>query len=133
MQYRNPVYTADGRINCEINHSYYGWIPFTADSNDIENHGKELFDAILKDGGVKDYEKPDNLSEIVKAERDAYMEKIELTDQQIDHIAEKAAEVAFKKIYEEVGRSVVKKIFWIVGAGALGLLFWMAGSGQLPK
>ena len=133
MQYRNPVYTADGRINCEINHSHYGWIPFTADANDIENHGKELFDAILKDGGVKDYEKPDNLSEIVKAERNAYMEKIELTDQQIDHIAEKAAEVAFKKIYEEVGRSVVKKIFWIVGAGALGLLFWMAGNGQLPK
>jgi hypothetical protein len=60
-------------------------------------------------------------------------EKIELTDQQIDHIAEKAAEVAFKKIYEEVGRSVVKKILWIVGAGALGLLFWMAGNGQLPK
>jgi hypothetical protein len=61
------------------------------------------------------------------------MEKIELTDQQIDHIAEKAAEVAFKKIYEEVGRSVVKKILWIVGAGALGLLFWMAGNGSLPK
>ena len=60
-------------------------------------------------------------------------EKIELTDQQIDHIAEKAAEVAFKKIYEEVGRSVVKKILWIVGAGALGLLFWMAGNGSLPK
>ena len=61
------------------------------------------------------------------------IEKIELTDAQIDHIAEKAAEVAFKKIYEEVGRSVVKKIFWIVGAGALGLMFWMAGNGSLPK
>jgi hypothetical protein len=34
MQYRNPVYTADGRINCEINHSHYGWIPFTADTKD---------------------------------------------------------------------------------------------------
>ena len=41
------------------------------------------------------------------------MEKVQLTDEQINHIAEKAAEVAFKKIYEEVGRSVVKKIFWI--------------------
>jgi hypothetical protein len=50
------------------------------------------------------------------------MEKIELTDEQINHIAEKAAEVAFKKIYEEVGRSVVKKIFWIIGVGSLGLL-----------
>jgi len=61
------------------------------------------------------------------------MEKIELTDQQIDHIAEKAAEVAFKKIYEEVGCSVVKKIFWIVGVAALGLMFWMNGNGTLPK
>jgi len=56
-----------------------------------------------------------------------------LTDQQIEQIAERAAEVAFRKIYEEVGRSVVKKIFWVVGAGALGLLFWLAGNGQLPK
>ena len=48
------------------------------------------------------------------------MDKIQFTDEQIDHIAERAAEVAFKRIYEEVGRSVVKKIFWIVGAGALG-------------
>lgn len=61
------------------------------------------------------------------------MEKVQLTDEQIDHIAERAAEVAFKRIYEEVGRSVVKKIFWIVGAGALGLMFWMAGNGSLPK
>jgi penicillin-binding protein-related factor A (putative recombinase) len=61
------------------------------------------------------------------------MDKIQLTDEQIDHIAERAAEVAFKRIYEEVGRSVVKKIFWIVGAGALGLMIWLAGNGQLPK
>ena len=61
------------------------------------------------------------------------MDKLQLTDEQIDIIAERAAEVAFKRIYEEVGRSVVKKIFWIVGAGALGLMFWMAGNGTLPK
>ena len=44
------------------------------------------------------------------------MKELPLTDDQIEAIAEKAAEVAFKKIYEEVGRSVVKKVFWIVGA-----------------
>ncbi len=59
------------------------------------------------------------------------MEKIELTDEQINHIAEKAAEVAFKKIYEEVGRSVVKKIFWIIGVGSLGLLLWLGGNGHI--
>jgi len=61
------------------------------------------------------------------------MEKMPLSDEQIEAIAERAAEVAFKKIYVKVGRSVVKKVFWIVGAGALGLLFWMAGNGSLPK
>jgi hypothetical protein len=61
------------------------------------------------------------------------MEKMPLTDEQIEAIAERAAEVAFKKIYEEVGRSVVKRVFWIVGAGSLALLFWLAGNGHFPK
>ncbi len=59
------------------------------------------------------------------------MEKIPLSDDQIEAIAEKAAEVAFKKIYEEIGKSVVKKFFWIVGVCTLGLLMWAAGNGQL--
>lgn len=61
------------------------------------------------------------------------MEKLPLTDEQIEAIAERAAEVAFKKIYEEVGRSVVKKLFWIVGAGALALLMFLSANGQVPK
>ena len=61
------------------------------------------------------------------------MDKIQLTDEQIDAIAERAAEVAFNRIYQEVGRSVVKKIFWIVGAGALGVMIWLSGTGHLPK
>lgn len=61
------------------------------------------------------------------------MEKLPLTDEQIEAIAERAAEVAFKKIYEEVGRSVIKRIFWIVGAATLFLMMWMAGNGHVPK
>lgn len=34
MRYRNPRYAADGRIDCEIEHPQYGWIPFTADPAD---------------------------------------------------------------------------------------------------
>lgn len=34
MEYRNACFIEDGRINCEINHPQYGWIPFTADPND---------------------------------------------------------------------------------------------------
>ena len=37
MMLRNPKYTQDGRIDCEIDHPAYGWIPYTADQNDA--HG----------------------------------------------------------------------------------------------
>jgi len=30
MEIRNPAYTADGGIDCEINHPVYGWIPYSA-------------------------------------------------------------------------------------------------------
>lgn len=61
------------------------------------------------------------------------MEKLPLTDEQIEAIAERAAEVAFKKIYEEVGRSVIKRIFWIVGVATLFIMMWLGGNGHLPK
>jgi hypothetical protein len=59
--------------------------------------------------------------------------EIPLTDDQIEIIAERAAEVAFRKIYEEVGKSVIKRVFWIVGAGAVFLMMWLAGTGNLPR
>lgn len=34
MNYRNPIYTENGWIDCEIEHPEYGWIPFTCDPND---------------------------------------------------------------------------------------------------
>lgn len=58
---------------------------------------------------------------------------IPLTDEQIEAIAERAAEVAFKKIYEEVGKNVLKKLAWLTGAAVLGLAMWLAGHNALPK
>lgn len=36
MEYRNPVFATEdeSRIDCEINHPEYGWIPFTCDPTD---------------------------------------------------------------------------------------------------
>lgn len=34
MEYRNPIFLQDGRIDCEINHEKFGWIPFTCDPSD---------------------------------------------------------------------------------------------------
>jgi hypothetical protein len=48
MNYKNAVYNSQGTIDCEVEHPDFGWIPFTASSNDVEPFGKEVFD-LLKD------------------------------------------------------------------------------------
>lgn len=58
---------------------------------------------------------------------------VELTDEQIEHIAERAAEVALNKVYAEVGKSVLKKLAWLTGAAVIGLALWLAGHNSLPK
>ena len=56
-----------------------------------------------------------------------------LTDDQIEAIAERAAEKAVAKltdhVYREVGRSVVSRFVWIVGALAVGLFIWAKSQG----
>lgn len=44
MNIRNPIYTADNRIDCEFEHPDFGWIPFTADPNDVEQHGRDIYE-----------------------------------------------------------------------------------------
>jgi hypothetical protein len=34
MNYRNPIFTGNGWIDCEIEHPQYGWMPFTCDPDD---------------------------------------------------------------------------------------------------
>ena len=59
MKIRNPQHTADGRIDCEIEHPVHGWIPFTADPNDIEEHGRQIHADILASGAkIAPYEPP---------------------------------------------------------------------------
>ena len=45
MKFRNAKYNAFGTIDCEIEHPKYGWIPFTADPNDVEPIGADVFNA----------------------------------------------------------------------------------------
>lgn len=59
--------------------------------------------------------------------------EIQLTDAQIDAIAEKAAEKAFQKIYQNVGKSVLTKMAWLAGAAVIGLFMWLGGHNSLPK
>lgn len=59
--------------------------------------------------------------------------EVNLTDDQIEKIAEKAAEVALTKVYTEVGKNVLKKLAWLTGAAVIGLAMWLAGNGHFPK
>jgi len=101
-------------------------LPFTARADDPEAYGRELFNKAVAGefGKIAEYQPP------VWEQK---VEKIELTDEQINHIAEKAAEVAFRKIYEQVGKSVIHKVYWFVGAGVIALMYWLAGSGNLKN
>lgn len=55
MEYRNATYNRHGTIDCEINHPHFGWIPFTASPNDVEEIGRQIYVELAK-GEVAPYE-----------------------------------------------------------------------------
>jgi hypothetical protein len=56
-----------------------------------------------------------------------------LSEEQIELIAEKAAEKALQKVYAQVGRGIVNKLFLVIGACVIGILLWMGGKGITLK
>jgi hypothetical protein len=56
--YRNAAYNKLGTIDCEIQHPSLGWVPFTADPNDVAAHGRELYAAVIADGNIAAYLPP---------------------------------------------------------------------------
>lgn len=52
-------------INCKIQLSSSEWLPFTASSNDTEQHGRDVFAAIIESGNVADYVEPEPQPESV--------------------------------------------------------------------
>ncbi|MFC4518619.1 hypothetical protein [Cupriavidus pinatubonensis] len=56
-----------------------------------------------------------------------------LTEEQIDEIAERAAQVALERVYTQIGKSVVSKFLWLVGAGTLAVAAWLNGAGYFHK
>ena len=52
-----------------------------------------------------------------------------LTDEQIEEIAERAAEVALERVYTHIGKSVVQKFLYLVGAAALAVYAFLKGKG----
>ena len=51
----------------------------------------------------------------------------DLTEEQMDAIAEKAARKALQIVYAEVGQSVLKKLTWLLGVATVAGLMFLAG------
>ena len=45
MNWRNPVFTATGDVDVELDHPTLGWVPFTASPNDSMQYGRDIFAA----------------------------------------------------------------------------------------
>ena len=60
MNYRNAKHLDGARINCEINHPIYGWIPFTCDPTDTGAmiDVVALYDAMAADPATAAYVPP---------------------------------------------------------------------------
>jgi len=58
MQIRNIRFNQYGTINCEIEHPQFGWLPFTASPDDVEQHGRDIYAAALA-AGPAPYEPPE--------------------------------------------------------------------------
>ena len=52
MNIRNARHAAGGMIDCEYNHPKFGWVPFTANPNDVEQLGRDLYAAAVAAGGI---------------------------------------------------------------------------------
>jgi hypothetical protein len=107
MEYRNPTYTENGWIDCEINHPEYGWIPFTCDSNDKG----ALFDTAALFEEMKPHAAPyippppptdEELAEAARAQRDALLAASDWT--QLPDVPEATREVW--AIYRQALRDV---------------------------
>lgn len=48
MEIRNAKYNVNGTIDCELEHPKLGWVPFTASKDDVEEHGRLIYNE-LKD------------------------------------------------------------------------------------
>ena len=54
-----------------------------------------------------------------------------LTEEQIEAIAERAANKALEKVYAQIGKSVIHKFLWLVGAASLAVFAYFKGVGKI--
>lgn len=55
-----------------------------------------------------------------------------LSEEQIEQIAQRAAEINEQKIYVEIGKSAVRAFLYVVGSATIIFLAWFGITGKLP-
>ena len=58
MKYRNARFNENGTIDIEWEHPTLGLIPFTASPDDPNEHGREIYAALVAAGNIAPYEPP---------------------------------------------------------------------------
>jgi len=60
MNYRSAVYNMNSRVDCEIEHPIYGWIPYTLDPNDSDTtiNNEALLETMTLAGDIAAYVAP---------------------------------------------------------------------------
>jgi hypothetical protein len=53
-----------------------------------------------------------------------------LSEAEMDAIAERAADRAIRKMYENIGKSVAQKMYWAIGIVVVGMVMLLAGNGM---
>lgn len=61
--------------------------------------------------------------------------RVVLSESQVNQIAEKAADLAVKKVtdeaFKQVGKRVIEKFLWIVGVAAVALFVYLTKTGAI--
>lgn len=74
MEIRNAKDNGNNTFDCEVNHPVFGWIPFTASAEDVEQSGRDAHASIVSGlaGAVLPYVPPtaDEVATQVRAVRD---------------------------------------------------------------
>ena len=109
MNYRNAKHNALGTIDCEIEHPVHGWIPFTADPNDVEPLGADIFNAAK--GSANAYVAPppptsETLATQARGKRNSLLTASDWTqvaDAPVDQTAWATYRQALRDITDQVG------------------------------
>tara|TARA_R110002012_G_scaffold157962_1_gene319306 strand:+ start:505 stop:684 length:180 start_codon:yes stop_codon:yes gene_type:complete len=51
-----------------------------------------------------------------------------LTTDDIEMIAERAADKALEKVYADIGQSMIRRVVWAVGTIVLAMAFWVSST-----